>query len=273
MPFKCEKCNKEFKRKKYLMNHINKNICDKYNNLPYTCEYCNKKYLLKRTLSAHIREKHYEQFQEKKKGSKNKFSCQLCKKVFSNQSNLNKHLLLNRCTKVKNGKTTNISITNNSVNINNTININIDFGRERLDDWINDVGKQIVNKCIRNLNALPGNLIEAKHIMVKQNRNIYLPSDEDKYKDMYIYSNGWKKMKTSLVLDKMLVNISNDIYDIINNDEKYKLRLSKKLKKELDKKMTTIQTDNFLKGPVVNLLLKNREILSDNFNETQPIIL
>ena len=90
---------------------------------------------------------------------------------------------------------------------------------------------------------------------------------------MFIYSNGWKKMKTSLVLDKMLVNISNDIYDIINNDEKYKLRLSKKLKKELDKKMTTIQTDNFLKGPVVNLLLKNKEVLSDNFNETQSIIL
>lgn len=270
MEFKCDKCYKEFKKQKYLMKHLKKNICDKYNSLPYACEYCNKKYSLKRTLSTHIREKHFIKFD---KNNNNKLQCKLCKKVFSGQGNLNKHLLLKRCSKIKDSKTTNISITNNSVNINNTININIDFGRERLDDWINDVGKSMIDKCIRNFNGLPGNLIEAKHIMVKQNRNIYLPSDEDKYKDMYIYSNGWKKMKTSLVLDKMLVNISNDIYDIINNDEKYKLRLSKKLKKELDKKMTTIQTDNFLKGPVANLLLKNKEVLNENFNETQPVIL
>ena len=177
-----------------------------------------------------------------------------------------------RCPGIKNKGTNNISITNdNSVNINNNnnINIHINFGNEKLDDWIDKVGNKIIDKCIRNFQGLPCNLLEAKHVLAKQNRNIYLPSDGDKYNDMNIYSDGWKKMNTSLALSKMLAGAADDIYDIIQNDKKYKLRLSKKLKEELDKKITIIQQDPYLKGSVVNMLLKNKNILAEHFNETQ----
>ena len=70
MPFKCEKCNKEFKRKKYLMNHINKNICDKYKNLPYSCEYCNKKYSLKEHYQLIYEKSIMSNFRKKKKDLK-----------------------------------------------------------------------------------------------------------------------------------------------------------------------------------------------------------
>jgi hypothetical protein len=89
---------------------------------------------------------------------------------------------------------------------------------------------------------------------------------------MNIYSNGWKKMNTSLALAKMISAAADDLYDIIQNDKKYKLRISKKLKEALDKKITIIQKDPYLKGPVVNMLLKNKNILCEHFNKTQKEI-
>jgi len=200
--------------------------------------------------------------------------CPLCNKSFSSQGNVNRHLKKAQCSIV--GNKGNISITNidNSVNIHNNnniqnnMNITINFGMEKLDDWIDDVGRKIVDKCLRDLNGLPINLLEAKHILSKRNMNVYLPSEEDKYNNSLVYSDGWKEMKTSQVIDKMLINVANDIYDMITNNEKYKLRLSKKLKEKLDKKITTIQNDKFLQGPTANMLLKNKEILSDHYNKT-----
>ena len=98
-----------------------------------------------------------------------------------------------------------------------------------------------------------------------------MKSEEDKYKDINIFSDGWKKMNTKLALDKMISASADDLYDIIQNDKKYKLRISKKLKEALDKKITTIQSDEFLKGPVVNMLLKNKNILEEHFDKTQTI--
>jgi hypothetical protein len=148
------------------------------------------------------------------------------------------------------------------------MNITINFGMEKLDDWIEDVGRKMVDRCLRDLNGLPINLLEAKHVLSKQNKNVYLPSEEDKYKNSLVYSNGWKEMKTSQVLDKMLMGVANDIYDMITNDSKYKLRLSKKLKEALDKKITRIQNDKYLQGPTANMLLKNKETLSEHYNKT-----
>ena len=78
-------------------------------------------------------------------------------------------------------------------------------------------------------------------------------------------------MNTSSVLAKMIHSCGDDIFDLITNDKKYKLRISKKLKEALDKKITTIQSDEFLKGPVVNMLLKNKNILKEHFDKTQTI--
>jgi hypothetical protein len=263
-----------FTRRASLMNHKNKNICDKYNNLPYKCNHCNKRYAFKKSLLLHKKQKHSSNT------NCNEIKCLLCNKKFTRQGSVRRHLSKGQCPMIKsNGHKISVinnnSINNdNSININNNnnnINININFGKEKLDDWIDKVGKKIIDKCIRNFQGLPCNLLEAKHVLAKQNRNIYLSSEEDKYNDMNIYSDGWKKMNTSLVLSKMLAGAADDIYDIIQNNKKYKLRLSKKLKEELDKKITIIQQDPYLKGSVVNMLLKNKDILSKHFNETNEI--
>ena len=227
---------------------------------------------------SHIKSKHIDMnYKINNKETNNKsLKCPLCKKPFSCQGNINRHLSLFQCSMLKGNKgniiinthnDNSVNIHNNN-NIQNNMNIIIDFGKEKLDDWIDDVGRKIVDKCLRDLNGLPINLLEAKHLLSKRNMNVYLPSEEDKYNNSLVYSNGWKEMKTSQVIDKMLINVANDIYDMITNNEKYKLRLSKKLKEKLDKKITTIQNDKFLQGPTANMLLKNKEILSDHYNKT-----
>ena len=275
MTHECSKCHKQFKKKSYLIKHQNKNICDKYNKLPFSCTQCNKKYTSNRTLMNHIKSKHSDI--EKKCA---KFECSLCNQIFKYKCSLNKHILESRCPMIKGNKgniiinthnDNSVNIHNNN-NIQNNMNITINFGMEKLDDWIDDVGRKIVDKCLRDLNGLPINLLEAKHILSKRNMNVYLPSEEDKYKNSLVYSDGWKEMKTSQVLDKMLMGVANDIYDMITNNEKYKLRLSKKLKGELDKKITTIQNDKFLQGPTANMLLKNKDVLGEHYNKTKEEI-
>ena len=275
MPYECNVCHKIFKKNVYLKIHKNKNICEKYNNLQHICKHCGKRYFSKKTLLTHINKKHDKKTCGKNTDDINK--CSLCNKSFSSKSNLNKHLSHMRCPMMK-GTKGGVSIVNNNNNIdnsvniqnniNNNINITIDFGKEKLDDWIEDVGRKIVDKCLRDLNGLPINLLEAKHILAKRNMNVYLPSEKDKYKNSLVYSNGWKEMKTSQVIDKMLINVANDIYDMVTNNEKYKLRLSKKLKEELDKKISVIQSDKYLQGPTANMLLKNKKLLSEHYNKT-----
>ena len=58
----------------------------------------------------------------------------------------------------------------------------------------------------------------------------------------------------------------------MNSNTKYKLRLSKKIRKELDNKISVIHKDKSYRGPVVNMLLKNKEILSNNVNKSNNSI-
>jgi hypothetical protein len=264
-------CPKEYKKKISLINHKNRNECDKYNNLKFKCTDCNKRYLLKKTLLKHMKEKHSTNKKCKE------VKCPLCNKSFICQGNVNRHLKKGQCSLIGNKSSVTINNNDNSVNIQNNnniqnnMNITINFGMEKLDDWIEDVGRKMVDRCLRDLNGLPTNLLEAKHVLSKRNMNVYLPSEEDKYKNSLVYSNGWKEMKTSQVLDKMLIGVANDIYDMITNDSKYKLRLSKKLKEALDKKITLIQNDKYLQGPTANMLLKNKEVLSEHYNKTNIV--
>ena len=267
----CETCGKKYKNKISLLNHKNRNECDKYNKLQFRCENCPKRYSSKKALLKHMKDKHIT------KQNDEAIKCSLCNKRFSCQGNLNRHLAKGYCPMIKNNGSK-ISIVNNndnsinndnSVNINNNINIHVDFGKEKLDSWIEEIGHKKLDNCIRNVKELPCNLLEAKHVYAKQNRNIYLPSEEDKYKDLYVFLDGWKKMNTSSVLDKMLANVADDLYDIVENYKKYKLRIGKKLKDELDGVITLIQKDPYLKGPTVNMLLKNKDILNEHFNKTQ----
>ena len=95
-------CPKQFKKKISLINHKNKNECDKYNKLPFKCSYCNKRYKIKKTLMKHEKNKHIENKNINKNIKKYEYDCMLCNKLFSTKSNLTKHLLKKRCPKLKN---------------------------------------------------------------------------------------------------------------------------------------------------------------------------
>ena len=79
MGFNCPKCNKNFKSKKYLVQHLNKKFdCSKL----LSCYYCNTKCTTEKLLKKHIRDKHKDI--HIKKG----FKCIFCSSNFRNKTDL-----------------------------------------------------------------------------------------------------------------------------------------------------------------------------------------
>ena len=76
--FECHICQKIFKRKDKLNNHMSIHT----GNRPFLCDLCPKKFITKTKLKEHQR----RHFGEKR------FSCVLCSKLYSGSHDLRKHL-------------------------------------------------------------------------------------------------------------------------------------------------------------------------------------
>lgn len=77
--YKCDICSKVIKSKAHLKSHSTIHTGEK----PFCCHICGAKFRLKINLNAHLNQKH-------KLGEK--FSCELCQKVFFSRQNLHVHM-------------------------------------------------------------------------------------------------------------------------------------------------------------------------------------
>ncbi|XP_042864494.1 gastrula zinc finger protein XlCGF49.1-like [Penaeus japonicus] len=76
-PFECTYCEKRFRWKQNLKQHIRNHTGDK----PFECSYCNKRFDWKNTLATHLRIHTGEK----------PFKCTVCDKKFTQKSHLKKH--------------------------------------------------------------------------------------------------------------------------------------------------------------------------------------
>lgn len=83
--FTCEHCVKSFHTMLLLKRHMFTHDSDRQ----YACKICSMKYKTKQILAIHTQT------------HTRPFSCQHCKKTFSQKGNLNSHLRRNHCTKLK----------------------------------------------------------------------------------------------------------------------------------------------------------------------------
>ncbi len=126
--------------------------------------------------------------------------CEFCYKIFSSNSNYNKHKKICKCSQTTN----NIDMSHNTHNTHNTQNININlspFGKEDL----GHIESQLMN-LVRFFNYKTiNNMIENKHFNenLPQNHNVYIPNIKNKFAAVY---NGkkWTLVNSNEIIDDMI---------------------------------------------------------------------
>lgn len=96
----CKNCNKIFKKRAYLIEHLEKKICNKYLTYENVCKLCNKRYKTKKSLNNHLKKKHNNNI-TKIENIIPKLYCE-CGIKFSKKSNLTRHIKLYCNLKKKN---------------------------------------------------------------------------------------------------------------------------------------------------------------------------
>jgi hypothetical protein len=260
--FKCYHCKKELSSRQRLQYHIKKNVC-KIINSDFYCSCCDKYYKTKFTLLNHLNLKHSKKIMEyknkdKKKEiiKKNKIKCQYCNKEFKRYDSLTRHI--EKYCKKKNGNTTIINnITTN--NIQNNIFIN-NFGNESL----KSINEDNIIKCINRCYSCIPELFKLIHIDTPENRNLYLSNMKDSY--LYLYKNNKWEVND---LDKILQYIKDDKKDLmeeyynknIDKFHSYKKKNICKMINDYNKGLLNKQYDKKLKM----MLVSNKDILKSTY--------
>ena len=154
--------------------------------------------------------------------NENNLLCKYCYKLFSNNSNLKRHI--NIYCVLKKIKETKIQYEINIVE--NKTNINI-INNEK--ENINIINKNIIKNNFNDYNKLLLVIIEILHF--NNNYNIYYPNNKEKLLEIYINNNWFVYEKNSFILEiiyKYLNIIENNLYNNsfkyskINNEKFYK---------------------------------------------------
>ena len=174
--FKCYNCNKVLSSKQRLQYHIKNNVCSILNS-DFYCSLCDKYYKTKFTLLNHLNLKHSKKMVNKKCMKTNINKCIYCNKVFKRKDSLSRHI--EKYCKNKIGNTTIINnITTN--NIQNNIFIN-NFGNESM----KSIKEENILECINRCYSCIPELFKLIHIDTPENRNLYLSNMKDSYLYLY----------------------------------------------------------------------------------------
>ena len=263
--FKCYNCNKTLSSRQRLQYHIKNNVCSILNS-DFYCSICDKYYKTKFTLLNHLNLKHSKKTKQKevkekiikKKKEKKINKCQYCNKEFKRSDSLYRHI--EKYCSYKNKNTTTIinNITTN--NIQNNIIIN-NFGNENLKLIKEDNILECINKCY---SCIP-ELFKLIHIDTPENRNLYLSNMKDSF--LYLYKNNKWELND---LDKILKYIKDDKKELmeeyfkknIDKFQTYKKKNIGKMINDYNNGKLHKQYDKKLKM----LLVSNKELLKDTYS-------
>jgi hypothetical protein len=115
--------------------------------------------------------------------------------------------------------------------------------------------------------AIP-ELVKRIHIDIPENRNIYIPSEKGKYIKVF---NGqiWQYVDQKQMLETLVVDNSNRMFDFINNDTS---NIEKKLYKKVDKLIDELDNENKsrenCKERLKSLLLSYNKTIKDSIKNS-----
>ena len=183
--YNCKKCNKEYHKKEYLINHEKQ--CNGIDNL--TCPRCMKTFSNRKTKYKHCNRN-------------------TCKPVSIFEAENVKSIINNNC----NNTTNNINTTNNTINNNNNItNVYInDYGKERK-DYLFDYNN------FYDIIKVPNNNILVKYLKCK-NFNPQFPENHcikyEKRRFKMKENNRWSLINANALKEKLFYDCGSEVLNV-----------------------------------------------------------
>ena len=292
----CQHCKKTFKAKHCYNYHLQNKVCQKHTR--FICQICNKSFSSKSNLNRHLTQKTMcaktlnmtvamtptdsVLTPNDSVLTPKKYECNICKKVYSKNSNLRRHET--KChkkieirqieyqneyiekiekleLKIKELETykLNNTVINNTYIKNETNNNNIkinNYGSEDISTISHQEMYNIVNKCYSALKLLT----KRTHIDIAENRNIYVPSYKDSH--VLVYNNGeWQYNDLRKVLEEVInnnIDRINTFYD--DNMDNYSLSRQSYISQMIDESLKGDVDTKYMKDLKL-LFLNNRKII------------
>ena len=201
-PFVCRKCNKRYKKKKYLVNH--EKHCTGVDSL--TCPRCMKTFVHRQSKLNHCK--------RNKCKPVSIFEAENVKQIINNNNNNNHDSY--------NNNSHSLNTTNNTNNTNNNTNINIyinDYGKERKDYlWAYDNFYDIIR--------VPNNNILVKYLRCKNFNPLFPENHCIKYENRCFKlkeNNRWRLINPTALKDKLYYDCGSEVLHVFD-ENKEKIR-------------------------------------------------
>jgi hypothetical protein len=247
--YKCEGCRKKFNRKNNYYRHR------KFNCPVLKDDYVALK-LHKKKLDTTYRQMKQEHL--KLEDDNENITTTIINDI-KDTSNQSQHIQTNKLENSLNSYNTNahnFQLKQNTHDIFNKNEFNItinEYGKEDVSSFTQSEWKQIVKRLYH---ALP-DLVKKVHFDIETNRNVYVPNIREKYAMVWKDGN-WEMMDIRDVLDDLLVNNTDRLYEFLEenegmlsnslhnkmNDIIEKIGNSKKLQKKYQDQIKTILINN-----------------------------
>lgn len=241
MVYKCEGCRKEFNKKNNYYRH-RKSYCpvlkDDYKELKTFKKNLDNQY-------RQMRQEHINKQSEpvNQNHNQNKF-----------ENSLNNY----------NTKAHNYQLKQNTQDVYNKNEFNItinEYGKEDVSSVSQSEWKQIVKKLYC---ALP-DLVKKVHFDIETNRNVYVPNIREKY--AMVWKNGnWEMMDIREVLDDLLVNNTDRIYEFLEENEGFLGdTLSTKMNSIIEKIGSSKKLQKKYQDQIKMILINNRSVVKNTY--------
>lgn len=259
--YKCERCNHITKQKVEIKRHLKRKFkCKNVNGFEGNDETLFEKSLSKKIVKDEneisIKKKEYE-IQEIKNDNKNEeYYCDICKVMFCNKSNYNRHLKNNICQNAT------MNITNNTLHQqNNVININLKIIKPFDDDW--DVSN--IDNTLKNILVLSSmKYTKTLEQLLNNDTNLNVFIDDKNAETGIVYKNDiekFKMMSIEDIVDKSMIKLNkhlNDFHNEIKDQNEFSINQDylNDERSIINKKFKEYKNNELIKEKVTNFITK-----------------
>ena len=148
---------------------------------------------------------------------------------------------------------------NNTINQDITININ-GYGKEDVSKISDVIWKRIIN---RKYLAIP-ELVRAVHILLEENRNIFIRSTKEKYGMIY-NGESWEMRELKKILEDLINDNADRIWDYVKSEGSDQ-ELCAMIDPYLDK-INKDDTFNDYKEKIKLLLINNKTLIKESYEK------